>query len=200
MLLEETTMEERAEQDYCQRTRELQTAQDRFDNRLAVHNQEAAQFHTRLRRGQTLDDKILEFDMRHYQRGQQLTRELIEAEERFAVAKQNAIRLGVRTEGDDRTSGFLDDQEDGLVIDQRPPKDRVNQGRIHAWLNALPGKFGTSAISLGPEAWPEVDDWDAGMELGSSDSASVVAGGSRRRRIQSYRAAMDRVKDATNAP
>ncbi|KAK4632143.1 hypothetical protein CLAFUW4_02671 [Fulvia fulva] len=204
-----------AEREYRQKLLDLERAQTRFDRYQMVRDIEAAAFRQRLEAGQHVHENILDFDLRHYQRGQDLTRELIQAEEQLALAKARAVKLGVSITDDDLSSGFVEDSQDGSMLDAREPRQRVDLPRVLDWAAILPettdpqnsargfwdSLYHARGLTVKSEEWPELDAWNPGPELRSSDSASVVAEGHEKRRIEKHRATTTTksVLDATKA-
>ncbi|KAK3055554.1 hypothetical protein LTR09_003474 [Extremus antarcticus] len=169
---------------YWRAQQRLQEAEAHFDNRERQRYQELqANFDAADRGEETLDATPDDFDLRWVQHVQNLTHELVEAEAAFTAAKQECVEAGVDVCDDDRISGFVDDAGDGYRMSfEQDQVASVPSTKIRTWLSSVDELASPSYHE--PGGLP--DDWDA-EEADISDSRSLVAEGSDRRRIEKWR-------------
>lgn len=130
----------------------------------------------------TSDDSPEAFDIRWVKVNQDLTRALIDAEATFAAAKAEMCEAGVELPPEDQTSILFEREDDGYRMSfEQNQIASIPSPTVKDWMSAIPGD---AAVELRSPA--EVDEWDAD-EVGISDSVSVVAEGSERRRIDHWR-------------
>lgn len=148
----------------------------------------------------------LQFDLRHFQRFQQLTRDIVEAEIDVKGAKIMAFDQGVDLKDPNQESLFLDEDEqqvdggEGSIARyscQAEREARKSLGGIDPWINewlqAVPSQHGSEAANKSPED-VFLDEWDA-TSVDLCDSASLVDGRpDRRRRIDKWQAAMEEAR------
>ncbi|OCL12335.1 hypothetical protein AOQ84DRAFT_420121 [Glonium stellatum] len=126
-------------------------------------------------------DLQAEFDLIHLQKGQKLTRQLLEAEQAYENVKVVARAVGV-PHGYFQESNFGDHPDDGYKGSQEiGGATLIDRKRIESWLE--------SSGQITQHDWsrkPEIDDWsvDSGKLF---DSVSVIAQGSDRKRIDRWR-------------
>ncbi|KAI6886079.1 hypothetical protein KC360_g2011 [Hortaea werneckii] len=119
-------------------------------------------------------------DGRHIQ---ELTREIIDAEAEVADAKRAALEAGIDVANDEADSGFLDDVEDGYLLSKEQEcVDTAAGSTVKGWLDRLPSD---KLDSPGFRSDADVDEWET-RTVGISDSVSLVAEGSVRRRIDKW--------------
>lgn len=168
---------------------DLQYARVQFEERNASRQRELQQIIAAELHGEpVVFSSVEEFDLSWVVRFRELTRELLDAEEGLSRARAAAKDAGLALEHDTQSSCFPDDAADGQLelmsseIDS--PETFAGDPRMIAWMDSL-------VDSADPEFSDpaEVDDWGSGEEVLDSDSASVVAHGSERRRIDAWRRA-----------
>lgn len=161
----------------------LQRAQLAFARRDETRAFEYQANHDAAARGEEpIDASPEDFDARWVTRIQKLTHELIEAEAAFAEAKEAVLAAGVDTSGDDAASGFVDDVADGYRISfEQEQIASVPEPKVSSWLNNIPEQASPTSNDE-----VEMDDWET-QTVGLSDSVSLVAEGTERRRIDKWR-------------
>ncbi|KAI6821344.1 hypothetical protein KC340_g12972 [Hortaea werneckii] len=162
----------------------LQKAHDAFDSREMRREQEWQANVDAGTRGEEVRDATPEdFDARWLQHVQELTREVIDAEAEVAEAKKAALEAGIDVANDEADSGFLDDVEDGYLLSKEQEVVDIAAGStIKGWLDRLPSD---KLDSPGLRSDADVDEWET-RTVGISDSVSLVAEGSVRRRIDEW--------------
>ncbi|GAB1743038.1 hypothetical protein NU219Hw_g8734t1 [Hortaea werneckii] len=162
----------------------LQKAQDAFDSREMRREQEWQANVDAGIRGEVVRDATPEdFDARWLKHVQELTREFIDAEAEVAGAKEAALEAGIAVANDEADSGFLDDVEDGYLLSkEQEAVDTAAGSTVKGWLDRLPSD---KLDSPGFRSDADVDDWET-RTVGISDSVSLVAEGSVRRRIDKW--------------
>ena len=162
----------------------LQKAQDAFDSREMRREQEWQANVDAGTRGEEVRDATPEdFDARWLQHIQELTREVIDAEAEVAGAKKAALEAGINVANDEADSGFLDDVEDGYLLSkEQEVVDTAAGSTVKGWLDRLPSD---KLDSPGFRSDADVDEWET-RTVGISDSVSLVAEGSVRRRIDKW--------------
>lgn len=173
----------------------LHQAEDELDHRHETFDGEADERDRKLAEGEQFES-CTELGMRQLRHTQKLTRRVIDAEKAFEEVKAAAIHGGVQFPGSDIQSGFVDDVDDGYRMSlEEEMCASVDPARILNWLRKLPD---TSAVisddaraqkaATVAQADIDIDDWDA-KSVEISDSASMVANGPERRRIDRWQAA-----------
>ncbi|KAK4549444.1 hypothetical protein LTR36_006441 [Oleoguttula mirabilis] len=162
----------------------LEVVEQTFEKREARFDREAEERHRKLnagdREGVASD---LAFDMHQLQTTRHMARQIVEAEEALEAAKSAAVAAGIQLPGSDIESGFVDDVNDGYRISwEEDAAGTVNPQGIIKWLQGV-----SDEITEEP-AEAAIDDWDA-ESVDISDSASMVADGPARKRIDKWRAA-----------
>ncbi|KAI7486502.1 hypothetical protein KC351_g3288 [Hortaea werneckii] len=162
----------------------FQKAQDAFDSREMRREQEWQANVEAGIRGEEVQDAAPEiFDARWLRHTQELTREVIDAEAEVAEAKKAALEAGIDVANDEADSGFLDDVEDGYRLSKEQELvDTAAGSTVKGWLDRLPSD---KLDSPGFQSDADVDEWET-RTVGISDSVSLVAEGSVRRRIDKW--------------
>lgn len=134
------------------------------------------------RGGPTTDDSPEAFDIRWVKRNQELTRAVIDAETAFASAKAEMCEAGIELPPEDQTSVLDNRADDGYRMSfEQDLMASIPSPGVSKWMSDIPGDAAEEVRSPA-----EVDQWDA-EEVGISDSVSMVAEGSERRRIDRWR-------------
>ncbi|KAI7543507.1 hypothetical protein KC331_g7359 [Hortaea werneckii] len=162
----------------------LQKAQDAFDSREMRREQEwQANVDAGIRGEEVRDATPEDFDARWLKHVQELTREVIDAEVEVAKAKKAALEAGIDVANDEADSGFLDDVDDGYLLSKEQEVVDIAAGStVKGWLDRLPSD---KLDSPGLRSDADVDEWET-RTVGISDSVSLVAEGSVRRRIDKW--------------
>ncbi|GAB1732294.1 hypothetical protein NU195Hw_g112t1 [Hortaea werneckii] len=162
----------------------FQKAQDAFDSREMRREQEWQANVEAAICGEEVQDATPEvFDARWLKHIQELTREVINAEAEVAEAKRAALEAGINIANDEADSGFLDDVEDGYLLSKEQELvDTAAGSTVKGWLDRLPSD---KLDSPGFRSDADVDEWET-RTVGISDSVSLVAEGSVRRRIDKW--------------
>ena len=138
-----------------------------------------------------------EVDMDQLNYTQRVTRGVIDAEAEYEEAKAAALAGGI--ELSDVESGFLDQPDDGYRVSSEDEEaTSIDRRGIQIWVERLPGAeselwntwLASQAALRCSEMLAggvEVDNWDA-KPIEICDSASMVAEGPWRRRIDKWRA------------
>ena len=131
-----------------------------------------------------------EFELQQLQQTQRMTRRIIEAEQAFEGVKEAAVAAGIQLPGSDIQSGFVDDADDGYrtSLEERLCHD-IDRVRISRWLREVPDRdsSGRGDPEESKDREIDVDDWDA-RTVQISDTASMVAEGRAKRRIEKWQA------------
>ncbi|KAI7216493.1 hypothetical protein KC352_g16602, partial [Hortaea werneckii] len=162
----------------------LHKAQDAFDSREMRREQEwQANVEAGIRGEEVQDSTPEDFDDRWLRHTQELTREVIDAEAEVAEAKRAALEAGIDVANDEADSGFLDDVEDGYRLSKEQELvDTAAGSTVKGWLDRLPSD---KLDSPGFRSDADIDEWET-RTIGISDSVSLVAEGSVRRRIDKW--------------
>lgn len=163
-----------------------QYARVQFEERNVNRERELQQTIAAEQRGELVPfSSVEEFDLSWVVRFREITRELLDAEKRVSQARAAAKEAGLSLEHDTQSSCFPDDPADGqlelMSSENDSPETFAGDPRMIAWMDSLDD-------SGNPEFWEpaDVDEWGSGAEVVDSDSASVVAYGSERRRIDAW--------------
>lgn len=114
---------------------------------------------------------------------QELTHDLMQAEDAFNTAKEACVAAGVDACDDDRASGFVDDAGDGYRLSQEVQQmASVAEPKIASWLGEVDELVSPSFNDHAESA----DDWPT-KDVDISDSRSLVAEGSDRKRMDKWR-------------
>lgn len=164
----------------------LQYARVQFSEKEEQRGRDLQQNIEAEQRGEPVADASVEaFDLRWVIRFQEITHELLNAEIELSKARAHAKEIGLPLEHDNQSSCFPDHAADGglelMSNDIDTPETFAGDPRMIAWMDSL-------VDSVDPDFSDpmEVDDWGSGEEVEISDSASVVAQGSERRRIDAW--------------
>ncbi|KAI7278114.1 hypothetical protein KC345_g6148 [Hortaea werneckii] len=162
----------------------LHKAQDAFDKREMRREQEwQANVEAGICGEEVQDARPEDFDARWLRHTQELTREVIDAEAEVAEARRAALEAGIDVANDEADSGFLDDVEDGYILSKEQELvDTAAGSTVKGWLDRLPSD---KLDSPGFRSDADVDEREP-RTLGISDSVSLVAEGSVRRRIDKW--------------
>lgn len=138
-----------------------------------------------------------EFEVFQFQETQRLTRELIDAEAHFEEAKQAALDARIQPLGSDLESGFLDQDDDGyLESEEREMCEAIDHERIEHWIEETSdpekptGRAGHLPTGFDLSAFERQFEWKS-KEVEVWESASMVAEGPSRRRIDKWREIAD---------
>ncbi|KAI7270357.1 hypothetical protein KC345_g7451 [Hortaea werneckii] len=158
----------------------LRVMQQDFDDREEQFEREALDRMERQAAGEEVESDLA-FDHRQIQKTRELANRLNEAEDLVEAAKTHAVAMGVQIPASDIESGFVDDVDDGYRISSEAREAAsVDKNSIAKWMTDLPKEDfeGTTNVDL--------DDWDC-RSVAISESGSMVAEGSDRRRIDKWR-------------
>ncbi|KAK5124938.1 hypothetical protein LTR85_001128 [Meristemomyces frigidus] len=165
----------------------LRVMEDSFDRCDARFEAEAEERDRKLEAGEEVESDIT-FDLHQLQLTQRLARQLAEAEDALEEAKAAAVAAGAHLPGSDLESGFVDDVDDGYRISwEQDATGAVNPAVVMRWVQDVPEE------DTEEPAEPAIDDWDA-ISVNISDSASMVADGQVRKRIDRWRAACESLR------
>lgn len=162
---------------------EFHQAYRQFENRELIRAREYQANTEAANHGEpTTDDSPEAFDIRWVKRNQELTRAVIDAEAAFTSAKAEMCEAGIELPPEDQTSVLYDRTDDGYRMSfEQELVASIPSPVVSKWMSAVPSD---AAEELRSPA--EVDEWDA-EEVGISDSVSLVAEGSERKRIDRWR-------------
>lgn len=134
-----------------------------------------------------------QFEVFCFQETQRFTRELIRAEAQLEEAKQAALDAGIQPLGSDLESGFLDRDDDGyLESEEREMCEAIDHERIQRWiedasdLEQPTGQAARLLTTLDLSELARTSEWQS-KEVEVWESASMVAEGPNRRRIDKWR-------------
>ncbi|KJX95540.1 hypothetical protein TI39_contig4106g00002 [Zymoseptoria brevis] len=174
-VLPETTIEP----DFWKSYDDLRQAQRRFDRRKRTSA--AAFFRRQRRNGTVTEQELLDYDLAQLQQNYRLTRELIEAGERFASAKKVAAQHRLDLVASEQTSGFgpVDGKAPGVRLSDTPHPTgvQVKSPVIIAWLHKDPND------NEAPHILRDIDEGQRLPSLAPKESASQVDYGRDRERI-----------------
>ncbi|KAL9065934.1 MAG: hypothetical protein Q9161_007918 [Pseudevernia consocians] len=143
-----------------------------FDNRQQSYETDLADYQQGFRDGIYKISRS-EFDRSKIRYGQKVTRALIDAEEDFEAAKEQAQAVGaIGSDYDDAANSY------GCYEESWPESQLVSYiatkdwGSVHDWLAGLPEPSNPEEIEQESES-PEVDDWYAD-EVDPADSISQI--------------------------
>lgn len=163
-----------------------------FEDREKHFDLQAEERARKLEAGEAVESPR-DFDLRQLKETHEMTRELIEAEKEMDKAKAAAFAAGVPIPGSDIESGFVDDVDDGYRLSsEQEVAASVDPAFICAWMQGVPEED-TGAQE---PAEADEDEWDA-EPMGLSDSASMIADGPPRRRIDKWRAMCESIRALT---
>ncbi|KAI7527539.1 hypothetical protein KC331_g16273 [Hortaea werneckii] len=169
--------------DYFSAQRRLGEAQIAFDRRYDTREAEWYANYEAVERGeQAKDASVEDFDARWVVRIQEMTREVIEAEQAMTEAKRALVDAGIDLFQEDQESCFVDTADDGYLGDHEEKLvAQVPGEKIDGWLKEVPDRSSPMSVD-GRDA----DEWDVG-DVDIGDSASTIAEGADRRRIDKWR-------------
>jgi hypothetical protein len=125
-----------AERDYKLYKLFLGQAENDFETRQYVFDQERDQLLLKRQTGQT-DESMSQLDKRHILETQKLAQNFAKAEEEFYAAKEAAVAAGV-VFGSDAGSGFASGLDDGYSLSTEIDGETfVDRRRINRWLAGL---------------------------------------------------------------
>ena len=143
-----------------------------FDNRQQSYETDLSDYQQGFKNGIYRISRS-EFDRSKIRYGQKVTRALIDAEEAFEAAKEQAQAVGaIGSDYDDATNCYGCYEEswaESQLVSYIAAKD---WGFVHDWLAGLPAPSNPEEVELESEP-PEVDDWYAD-EVDPADSISQV--------------------------
>ncbi|GIZ40853.1 hypothetical protein CKM354_000417500 [Cercospora kikuchii] len=163
----------------------LQKAQEAFDAREEDAHQDKC-------RAEEAKEDLLDWSLHWVQRGRELTRALIEAEEEDDKAREAAEEAGVDVAQHYQKSRFQDHASDGYGSGyERGGIAQAPRERIFEWMSHIPdGEAGDpNKQELLPQ--PEIDDWTY-EDIAVNGSRSVIDDGLGREKIDSWSRACDR--------
>lgn len=175
-----------AEEDAQEKVRELKTrkeirlqdARQQVNNWANHYDEEYKEYCALVEEG-ALDVSRTEFDVVLFDQQRVATRELIEAEQEYEAAVQQARDLGVVFMDPDQESHFPDNADDGYRISMEVEMvEHVDRNRIEKWM---------AQEEDHPHQSTECDDWDS-KTVDLCDSVSVVADGKEKARIKRWQA------------
>ncbi|KAK3674037.1 hypothetical protein LTR78_006240 [Recurvomyces mirabilis] len=159
--------------DYFSARRRLDSMENTFDSRDQRFEDEVEERHRKLQAGLEVESQLA-FDMRQLQEYRGMTQQVIESEQILEAVKAAALAAGVQIVASEISSGFVDDVHGGYA------SSSGGESAIERWMAKKP---------IDPTGKPdevEIDDWDA-RSVDLCDSASLVAEGSKRRRIDRWK-------------
>ncbi|CZT18626.1 uncharacterized protein RCC_04470 [Ramularia collo-cygni] len=166
---------------------DLQYARVQFEQRNETRQRELNDTIALELRGEPVPfNSVEEFDLHWIQRFREITQELQAAEEGLSRAQAAAKTAGPALEYENQSSCFPDDPADGnaelMSNENDSPEVFAGDPRMIAWMDSL-------AHSGDPDFCEpnEVDKWGSGEEVDWCDSASAVACGSERKRIDAWK-------------
>ncbi|KAK3723478.1 hypothetical protein LTR37_001730 [Vermiconidia calcicola] len=169
---------------YWTAQRRLEEAQTAFDRKENDRNlDQKANFEDFENGSESIDASQEDFDLRWVRRNQELTHELLEAEEGVAEAKRAAVDAGIDLMLGDQHSDFVDDVADGYRLSfEQAMVASAPMPKINKWFSGFQEpaspSFGNNAEETDEL---EVEDLDLG------DSASAFAEGPCRNKIDKWR-------------
>lgn len=177
--------------DYIAKRKKLITCEVRFEAKDDHFDTLELSRRKRLAAGEEVETPT-EFDHYQYDETRQLTRNIIDAEAKCEAAKAAAVAAGVKLKFSDLESGFVDDVDDGYRVSmEKDMVEECNRAGIEDWLmeieeKACPTRYLSVRDFPGLGDLGEEGDWIC-EEVDISDSRSMVAEGSERRRIDRWR-------------
>lgn len=166
----------------------LRVMQQDFDDREERFEREAWERMERQAAGEKVESDLA-FDHRQIRKTRELANRLTEAEDLVEAAKTHAVAMGVQIPASDIESGFVDDVDDGYRISSEAREAAsVDRDSIAKWMTEVPEEDleGIPEEDLEGMIDFDLDDWDC-RSVAISESGSMVAEGSDRRRIDKWR-------------
>ncbi|KAI7497461.1 hypothetical protein KC367_g5835 [Hortaea werneckii] len=178
-----TQARQNLQSEYFSAQRRLGEAQIAFDRRYETREAEWYANYEAVERGeQARDASVEDFDARWVVRIQEMTREVIEAEEAMTEAKKALVDAGIDLFLEDQESCFVDTADDGYLGGHGEKfVAQVPGEKIDGWLEEVPDRPSSMSVD-GRDA----DEWDVG-DVDIGDSISTIAEGADRRRIDKWR-------------
>ena len=175
--------------EYIERLQFLDTVQEKFDTRGSLYRENLAEYQEMVAAGTTNMSRS-EFDRRKVRYGQQLTRALIDAEEEFDEARENAQAIGALN------SEYGQEFHYGAEYEESWPENKIAEYNascdwnfINDWMDNIPDS--TSQADLESV---EIDEWEA-EEVDVNDSISMIDNEDYRQDINRYRRICARLED-----
>ncbi|KAK5682295.1 hypothetical protein LTS10_005421 [Elasticomyces elasticus] len=159
----------------------VQCAQQDFDGKDDQRETELAAYQDAVARGEEVFDVAQEgFDLRWYTVYQDITRNLINAEEAFTVAKAAIVDAGLELLNDDAESGFGDVGSNGYAEEfEARMVATTNVPHVEGWLDNVADE---ASPDVDAQTDVDLDEWDAqNVEIGDSQSCVEYEPGWRRR-------------------
>lgn len=176
--------------EFIERSRYLETVQGKFDSQGFLYRENLAEFEEMAAAG-TTDMSRSDFDRRKVRYGQQLTRALIDAEEEFEEAREQALALGAIR------SDYGHEFYYGAEYEESWPENKIAEYNaahdwsfIEGWVDNIPG----SDSQADDVDSVDIDEWDA-EELDVNDSISNIDCEEYRQDIDRYRRICARLED-----
>lgn len=165
----------------------LRVMQQDFNGREKRFEREAWERMERQAAGEDVESDLT-FDHRQIHKTRELANRLTEAENLVEAAKTDAVAMGVQIPASDIESGFVDDVDDGYRISSEAREAAtVDKGSIAKWMAEIPEEDFEGMTDV------DLDDWDC-RSVAISESGSMVAEGSDRRRIDKWRSMCEATK------
>ncbi|KAK3073720.1 hypothetical protein LTR53_004417 [Teratosphaeriaceae sp. CCFEE 6253] len=174
---------------YWDAQRDLQHAQALFDHRVHTRALELQAREFAVAQGLPVEDESPEaFDLRWFVRIQELTRGVIDAEAAVAEARAALLEAGGRLDERDQESGFADHASDGyrMSLEAAWVVDAQGDAKVVGWLDGVPDPDEMVPIEDDADSDVDVEGWEA-RSVDVEDSASFVAEGTARRKIDKWR-------------
>ncbi|TVY28197.1 hypothetical protein LHYA1_G003354 [Lachnellula hyalina] len=169
---------------------DLQDARAKIDNWTHHYDDKYGQYRAMVDEG-TTDLAKTEFDIILLGHQREATRDLVEAEQEYDAALQQARALGVVFWDPDQESQFPDNADDGYRISmEHDMVQHVDRVRIERWMAEKEDRLNHST---------DCDDWEA-KSIDICDSISLVAEGKDRSRINRWQATCDEQRAEQESP
>lgn len=178
---------------FSQREQALDVVQAKFDNQRQNYQDNLTKYLQKMENGATGMSRSA-FDRRSVQYGQQLTRALIDAEEAFEEAREQAQALGAIS------SDYGHEFYYGAEYEESWPENKIAEYNasqdwsfIEGWMDDIPPTDTTNQADV-VESVVDIDEWDA-EEVDVNDSISVIDCEEYRQDIDRYRRICARLED-----
>lgn len=176
---------------FAQREEALDVVQAKFDKQRQNYQDNLTKYLQKTENGATSMSRSA-FDRRSVQYGQQLTRALIDAEEAFEEAREQALALGAIS------SDYGHEFYYGAEYEESWPENKIAEYNashdwsfIEGWMDDTPTDFTNQADNVDSV---DVDEWDA-EEVDVNDSISMIDCEEYRQDIDRYRRICARLED-----
>lgn len=190
-LSEEILQRRAAYDEFIDRSQLLDTLQGNFENQQNNYRVNLARFQQEVEANTSRMSRS-EFDRRSVQYGQQLTRALIDAEEAFEEAREQALALGAIS------SDYGHEFYYGAEYEESWPENKIAEYNashdwsfIEGWMDDTPTDSTNQADNVDSV---EIDEWDA-EEVDVNDSISMIDYEEYRQDIDRYRRICARLED-----